>query len=333
MHGMQVLWNSIAWMIYGLRSLINTIFAPMEPRHKQIIRASWVSISGNALLSVMKITVGMLAGSMAVVADGVDSASDILTSVITLITAHIMSRPPDVRYPYGYERADTIASKALSFVIFFAGAQLAISTVTKLFEGGPTEIPSLFAIWVIIASILGKLMLALYQFKVGKRTGSSMLVANARNMQSDVLISFAVLTGLVFTVVLGIPIIDTITALAVSLWIMATAVRIFFQTNRDLMDGMDDPEIYKEVFKLISPIKEVYNPHGARIRKTGNKLIIEIHIEVDGSKTVSESHKISHEVEKNIRKGIKNIYDVIIHVEPYGNVEEDEAFGVSKKDV
>ena len=103
----------------------------MEARHKQIIRASWVSIAGNALLSVLKITVGMIAGSMAVVADGVDSASDILTSIITLITAHIMSRPPDIRYPYGYERADTIASKALSFVIFFAGAQLAISTISR----------------------------------------------------------------------------------------------------------------------------------------------------------------------------------------------------------
>lgn len=305
----------------------------MEPRHKKIIRASWVSISGNALLSVMKITVGLLAGSMAVVADGVDSASDILTSVITLITAHIMSRPPDVRYPYGYERADTIASKALSFVIFFAGAQLAISTITKLIEGGPSELPSLFAIWVIIASIIGKLLLAQYQFRIGKKTGSSMLVANARNMQSDVLISLAVLTGLLFTVIFEIPLIDTITALAVSTWIMATAVRIFFQTNRDLMDGMDDPKIYKELFSLISPIKEVYNPHGARIRKTGNKLIIDIHIEVDGTKTVTESHKISHEVEHRIREGIENVYDVIVHVEPYGFVDKNETFGVSNSDV
>jgi len=304
----------------------------MEARHKQIIQASWVSITGNALLSVMKITVGLIAGSMAVVADGVDSASDILTSVITLITAHIMSRPPDIRYPYGYERADTVASKALSFVIFFAGAQLAISTVTKLLEGGQTEVPSLFAIWVIIASILGKLLLALYQFRVGKKTGSFMLVANARNMQSDVLISLAVLTGLIFTFVMDMPIIDTLTALAVSVWIMITAVRIFFQSNRVLMDGMDDTAIYKEVFKLISGVKEVYNPHGARIRKAGNKLIIDIHIEVDGSRTVTESHRISHDVTERIKTGIGNVYDVNVHVEPYGNVDHDEKFGVSSDD-
>jgi cation diffusion facilitator family transporter len=305
----------------------------MELRHKQIIRASWVSIAGNAILAVLKITVGLISGSMAVVADGIDSASDILTSVIVLITGHIMGRPPDIRYPYGYERADTIASKAVSFVIFFAGAQLAISTVTRLIEGGNTEVPSIFAIWVIIASIFGKAFLALYQFRIGKKTGSDMLIANARNMQSDVLISVAVLIGLVFTFIFELAVIDIITALVVSVWIMFTAVRIFFQSNRDLMDGMADPEMYKKVFKLVTSIKGVYNPHRARIRKTGNKFIIDIDIEVDGSKTVVEAHDISREVEEKIRKGIENVYDVIVHIEPYGNVEKDEKFGVSNKDI
>jgi cation diffusion facilitator family transporter len=281
----------------------------------------------------MKITVGLIAGSMAVVADGVDSAGDILTSVITLITAHIMSRPPDMRYPYGYERADTIASKALSFVIFFAGAQLAITSVNDLVEGGPAEIPSLFAVWVIIASIVGKLLLALYQFRMGKKTGSFMLTANARNMQSDMLISLAVLAGLVFTVVLEVPVIDTITALAVSAWIMFTAIRIFFQTNRDLMDGLDDAALYKKVFKLISCVKGVYNPHRARIRKSGNQYIIDIDIEVDGSKTVVEAHEISRKVEERIKNGIDNVYDVIVHMEPYGNVEKDEKYGISNKEL
>ncbi|MEE4257554.1 MAG: cation diffusion facilitator family transporter [Bacteroidales bacterium] len=305
----------------------------MEARHKHIIRASWVSITGNALLAVLKITVGMIAGSMAVVADGIDSAGDILTSVITLITAHIMSRPPDIRYPYGYERADSIASKALSFVIFFAGAQLAISAVTKLIEGGPENIPSLFAIWVIILSLAGKVLLAIYQFRVGKKTGSTMLVANARNMQSDVMISLAVLTGLVFTVVLDMPVLDSITALAVSFWIMATAIRIFFQSNRDLMDGMDDPELYKKLFEIINNVDGAYNPHGARIRKSGNKYVIETHIEVDGNLTVTEAHKIAHQVERKIVNGIDDVYDVIVHIEPYGNDEEDEKFGISAKDI
>ena len=90
-------------------------------REKKIIRASQVSIAGNATLSLLKIVVGLIAGSLAVVADGVDSASDIITSLITLYTAYIIGRPPDPKFPYGYNKADTIATKVLAFIIFFAG--------------------------------------------------------------------------------------------------------------------------------------------------------------------------------------------------------------------
>ena len=121
----------------------------MAAREDQIKKASWVSIAGNALLSALKIAVGFLSGSLAVVADGVDSAGDIITSVITLITANIVSKPPSKKYPYGYGKADTIATKALSFIIFFAGAQLFITTLRKLIQGGNTEMPSRAAVYVM----------------------------------------------------------------------------------------------------------------------------------------------------------------------------------------
>ena len=92
-------------------------------RERKIINASWIAIIANALLSVLKIVVGIIAGSFAVIADGIDSASDVLTSLITLFTAHIISRPPDIKYAYGYNKADTVATKLLAFIIFFAGAQ------------------------------------------------------------------------------------------------------------------------------------------------------------------------------------------------------------------
>ena len=172
---------------------------PVGEREKKIIRASKVSIAGNALLSLMKIVVGLIAGSLAVVADGVDSASDILTSLITLYAAHIVARPPDKKYPYGYLKADTIATKVLAFIIFFAGAQLAFSSVRKLMNDEITVIPDTIAIYIIIISIIGKLLLSVYLRRVGKEAESSMLIANARNMQNDVIISFSVLAGLIFT--------------------------------------------------------------------------------------------------------------------------------------
>ena len=108
----------------------------MRTREQEIKKASWVGIFGNAFLSFMKIVAGFISGSLAVVADGVDSSSDIITSVITLITARILTKPPNKKYPYGYEKADTIATKLLSFIIFFAGAQLFIATIRKLISGG-----------------------------------------------------------------------------------------------------------------------------------------------------------------------------------------------------
>ena len=117
-------------------------------------------MAGNALLAAAKVIAGLISGSLAVVADGIYSLSDIFTSLITLVASRILSKPPDIRFPYGYGKADTIATKGLSFIILFAGAQLGITTVRKLIQGTATELPTKLAIVVTIISIIGKLLLA-----------------------------------------------------------------------------------------------------------------------------------------------------------------------------
>ncbi len=302
----------------------------MENREKLIVQASWVSIGGNALLSVLKIVIGFLAGSLAVVADGIDSAGDIVASIITLFTAHVVSRPPNLKFAYGYERADTIASKLLSFIIFFAGAQLAISTVHRLIEGIEREIPSMLAIYVTIFSILGKISLAWYQTKIGKRTGSLMLQANGRNMLGDVIISGAVLVGLFFTFTLKMPVFDTITALLVSVWIIYVAFRIFRESSIELMDAVEDAGIYDRVFSAISKVDGASNPHRARVRKIGHQYMVSVDVEVNGEITVSQAHRVAHEVEQQIRTELKDVYDVMVHTEPVGDDATEEKFGISQ---
>ncbi len=299
-------------------------------RERKIINASWIAIIANALLSVLKIVVGIIAGSFAVIADGIDSASDVLTSLITLFTAHIISRPPDIKYAYGYNKADTVATKLLAFIIFFAGAQLAISTSHKLINPIETGIPDNIAIYVILISIIGKYALAFYLKKTGKSIDSPMLIANARNMQNDVIISLSVLTGLIFTFILKLPIIDLITAFMVSIYIMFIAFKIFMQSNRDLMDGVDDPHIYQKIINAAKSVKGVSHPHRIRVRKMAHQYLVALDIEIDGSKSLLEAHKISSFVEAEIKKTIPNIYDIIIHPEPIGNIEPDEAYGVSE---
>ncbi|MBN2212734.1 MAG: cation transporter [Bacteroidales bacterium] len=300
-------------------------------RELEIKRASWIAISGNALLAAVKVAAGLISGSLAVVADGIDSLSDIITSLIILIAARILSRPPDIRFPYGYGKADTIATKGLSFIILFAGAQLAITTVRRLIQGTATELPAKLAIVVTVISIVGKLLLARHQKKTGKKTSSAMLTANGRNMQNDVLISVSVLTGLFFTYILKMPVIDSITALLVSIWVLKTGFDIFMQTNIDLMDGIDDCSIYNEIFTAIDQVEGANNPHRVRARKIGDKIMVGVDIEVDGSIPVQEAHHIAHKVEASIRSRIGNIFDVAIHMEPLGDKTDEKKFGISKE--
>ncbi len=305
--------------------------AKLSSREKKIIRASRVAIIGNASLSAAKIAIGIFAGSMAVIADGIDSASDVLTSLITLITAHIVATPPDPKYPYGYRKADTIATKLLAFIIFFAGAQLAISAFQSLIKPVEKEIPNLISVYVIVISIIGKQLLAIYLKKTGKKVQSAMLIANAKNMQSDVVISVSVLLGLVFTFILKMPILDTVTAALVSIWIMYVAFKIFMETNRELMDGVENTAIYKTIIDTVKEVKGAYNPHRIRVRKIADLCEVSLDVEVDGSLTLNEAHDIAVKIENQLKKKIKNIYDVLVHVEPIGNQESNEVYGVSEE--
>jgi cation diffusion facilitator family transporter len=303
------------------------------PREQKIINASRISIIANAILSALKITIGLLAGSLAVVADGIDSASDILTSFITFYTAHIIARPPDKKYPYGYARADTLATKILAFIIFFAGAQLAISTIGKLINPVEARIPDMIAVYVIVLSILVKYSLAYYLKKTGKSVSSAMLIANARNMQNDVVISFSVLLGLVLTFVFELPVIDRITALAVSFYIMFVAFRIFVQTTREMMDGIEDEEVYRKIIDSSNSVRGAYNPHRIRVRKLSHFYLIALDIEVEGRQSLDEAHQIAVEVEEKIKQAVPNVYDILVHVEPRGNLEPDEVYGVSEENI
>ncbi len=305
----------------------------MEHRIKEIKKASLIAIIGNAFLAVLKVVFGLLAGSLAVVADGIDSMEDIITSLITLITANVLSKPPNKKYPYGYGRAETIATRLLSLIIFAAGIQLAILSIQKMIKGTYAEIPLKIAIYVTVISIIGKVFLSYHQFKIGNRTNSDMLRANAKNMQNDVLISLSVLIGLIFTHLLKMPVIDSMAALIVSAWIIKVAVQIFLKTNIELMDGIKDNKIYDIIFKAIDSVEGVKNPHRVVVRNVGHKLKIGADIEVDGSLSLNAAHELSHQVEQSIRSKIDNLFDVTIHVEPIGDKTIEKEYGISRENL
>lgn len=300
-------------------------------RVKTIKIAAWVSILGNAFLAILKISAGLFAGSLSVLGDGIDSTGDVLMSLMTLFIATIISKPPNLKFPYGYAKAETNATNALAFIIFFAGAQLAISSVKKLISGEVEELPGVLAIVVVCISIIGKLLLSWHQYNMGVKVNSKMLIANAKNMQADIFISLAVLAGLLSTYIFKLPILDPIAALAVSIWIVWVAIRIFLETNVELMDGNVGKEVYEEVFHIVESVPGVDNPHRMRIRKIGHKKMINIDIEVDGEMSISKAHQIAHDVEDKIKTEVENVFDVAIHVEPHGDHIEEKEIGVSKE--
>lgn len=296
-----------------------------------IRRASWVGIVGNSLLSAAKIVIGFISGSLALVGDGIDSATDVVSSTVSLFAAGIIERPPDNEHPYGHARAETVATKILGFIIFFAGAQLALSSGKSLFSAEVRELPAVSAAIVALISVFGKSFLAFYKLRIGHRVNSPMLIADAKNMTGDVVISLGVLAGIGLAIVTGFAVLDSIVALLVSIWIMKVAFSIFMEAGDELMDGLNDPALYRALFDAVSRVEGAGNPHKSRIRKTGNAYIIDLDIEVDGSITVEAGHDIARRVEAAIHESIEHVYDVQVHIEPLGNKESRERFGLSLK--
>jgi cation diffusion facilitator family transporter len=225
-----------------------------------------------------------------------------------------------------------VATALLSFLLFFAGAQLILNSAAQLLFGTPREVPSKAAIVVTLISIVAKIILAAIQYRVGKRANSAMLRANAKNMTADILLSTGVLLGLGLSIKLGTGAADSATAILVGLWVIKSAVGIFLEANTELMDGSQGPESYRAVFDAVRAVEGAGNPHRTRMRRIAGLWDIDIDIEVDPEKTVREAHKIATCVEGAIKERVEGIYDIMVHVEPEGDHREHKAegFGLSE---
>ena len=302
----------------------------IDKKARLIKIASLSAIIGNFLLASVKIGTGIYAGSHAVIGDGIDSSMDVLIALMGFIVARIISLPADESHPWGHGRAETIATTLLSCVLFFAGAQLVFNSGRDIIFGAEKEVPSFLALVGTLISIGGKLALAWSQHLFGKKAGSLMLKANAKNMTADVLLSAGVLAGLGLSMFFDVGIIDSWAAVLVGIWVIKTAIGIFLEANTELMDGSSDRSIYQTVFEAVKSVEEAGNPHRVRMRRIAGFWDIGIDIEVPPKKTVIEAHWIAYKVEEAIKKRVDNVYDIMIHVEPAGNLEY-ESYGLSEK--
>jgi len=309
----------------------------LEQKASIVRRAATIALLGNIFIFLTKLITGYLTGSLSILADAIDTGSDIGIAIMSLVVSFIIKLPQNKKYPYGRGRAETIASLVLSLTIIMMGFQLFLTAFKKIFFSNVNEINTnfkLISIIVIISSIVLKFLLALNQFIMAKKASSSMILANAKNMTNDILLSSSVLISISLTYYFHLPLIDSILAMLIGLYIIRSGLSLFWELNIELMDGNANNFLYKQLFSTVAQFKTIHNPHRARIRKMANLLDINLDIEVDANTTVKQAHEITEELTSKIKENIENVYDVVIHIEPYGaEHDEEEGFGLKPTDV
>jgi cation diffusion facilitator family transporter len=303
-----------------------------EEKNTYVRKAAIISVAGNAVLAVTKIVAGIISNSGALLGDGIDSSTDVLISIVTLAVVGIISKPADAEHPWGHRRAETVTTAFLSFVIFFAGAQLIFKSVTNLFSGGRVFEFSIIAFAATFLSITGKTLLAWSQYALGKRAGSDMIKANAKNMTSDVLISLSVLLGLLVSTLSHSSYADSVIAILIGVWVIRTAVGIFLEANLELMDGNTNTEPYHVILEAVNATEGASNPHRARMRRIAGFWDISFDVDVSPDITISQGHSIASHVENEIKKRLENVFDIMVHVEPKGD-QSEETFGLSEDEM
>jgi cation diffusion facilitator family transporter len=271
----------------------------------------------NATLGLVKLIGGIVGSSFALLADAVNSLGDVFISVVVLVALRFAQRPADDEHPYGHSRAEAIAGSNVALLIALSAGFVGFEAFRRLHL--VHDLPPTWTLWIAASNVVIKEVLYQYKIRVGRRTGSSAVVANAWDHRSDALCSLAVLIGLGVVRWGGPAYIwaDEVAALIVVLIIMRTALRLFLAGASELMDEQGDRNLLASVKSTTQADPEVRRVETLRLRKSGLEYFADLHIELDPTLTVAESHSISHRVKDAILDEFANVRDVLIHVEPH----------------
>jgi len=280
-------------------------------------RVALVSMGVCAILAALKIVIGLLAGSTAVLADGVESASDIVASSVVLFGLMLASKPADANHPYGHGRLETLTGGAVGMLLAATGLSICVHAVLKLQGSGPP--PANYAVWPLLVSILFKGTLSPVKFHYGKKIHSSALVADAWNDLVDVLSGFAALTGLGLTLYdpVRFATADHYGGFAVGLIIIFLGLRVIRDTTLQLMDTMPHATLMNEIRRVAMSVPGVLGVEKCFARNTGLKHHVDLHLEIDPAMSVRDSHEIAMQVRDRIVAELDWVADVLVHVEPY----------------
>lgn len=279
--------------------------------------SSVVGIIVNFLLGAMKFLIGFISCSVAIMADAFNNISDAGTSVITLISFKMASKPADKEHPYGHARIEYIASMIVSFIILLVGAELLLDsgkTILGFSDQRQTDI-SIITIVILAVSIVFKLLLGLFYRKISKIIDSSVIKAAATDSFSDTLSTGAVLISSVIIKLSGWNIIDAIVGVCVSIPIIIAGLRILNETKNVLLGEGPVDETVVKIEKIISEFPDIVGIHDLMVHNYGpNKFVASFHAEVDGKKDIYYLHDMIDNAERRIKEEL-NI-QCTIHMDP-----------------
>ncbi len=302
----------------------------MEERLHESTKVTVKSIVMNIILASIKVVAGMIGNSNAMIADGIHSASDIVTSVGVLFGNIIARKPNDEEHNYGHEKAETLVAFVLSLVLLVVGIEIGFNSSKLLFNLKGVKTPTFIPLIAATLSILVKEYQYYITMKVAKQINSPSLKADAWHHRSDSLSSIGTLVG-IGGAMLGFKAMDPIAGLIVSLLVVKVAIDILKTAANELMDYSINKEEEKILRQLVLSAEGVRTITSLKSRRHGSMAYIDLAICVDPNITVYEGHKIAHKVEDKIKENIENIKGVVVHIDACTKICKirDE----SKKDV
>jgi cation diffusion facilitator family transporter len=280
------------------------------------LRASGISAAVNLVLAVAKIATGILGNSYALVADGIESTTDIASSLIVWSGLRISAKPPDRNHPFGHGKAESIAAVLVSLMLLAAAALIAVQSLFEIANPGPA--PAWYTLGVLVAVIAIKESLYRLVFRVGRDLGSRSLIGDAWHHRSDALTSIAAFAGISIALLggKGWESADDWAALFACGVIVANGIRLLRPALDEVMDAAASGEIEERVRRIAESVEGVRNVEKCRIRKSGVIFLMDIHVRVDGEISVRRGHEIAHDVKDRLVESHLPISDVVVHVEP-----------------
>jgi cation diffusion facilitator family transporter len=292
---------------------------PRDARYREVRKVTLIGSVVDLLLGIIKVVIGYLSHSQALVADGIHSFSDLFTDFLVLFAAKHSHREADEEHPYGHGRIETVATVALGVALLTVAAGISYDAVRRLLEPDLLLHPGLLALLAALVSVFAKEVIYQYTARVARRLRSNMLHANAWHSRSDAISSIVVVIGVGGTMA-GLRWLDAAAAIVVALMIAKIAWDLLWKSLQELIDTALEAEQVEAISASIRDVPGVRSLHMLRTRRSGSDALVDVHILVDPKLSVSEGHQIGETVRSRLLAGNDEVTDVTVHIDP----EDDE---------